>query len=621
MNKNLRSLAGRVLLAGLFLFSLNSCEKDKINLPTLSTAPATEITYSTVVTGGNIADDGGAGVTARGVCWGTNLNPEITGSHTVDGAGSGPFTSTLAGLTPGMEYHVRAYATNSSGTSYGSDITFTTIAATAATLTTRAVTAPTHNAATGGGEITDDGGDPVIARGVCWSTTTGPSVTGQHTTDGAGKGSFDSNITGLLPATAYYVRAYATNSKGTAYGNEVSFTTAATTATVTTKAVPAPSYNSAVGGGEITEEGGDPVTARGVCWSTASGPVVSGSHTTDGAGPGSFDSNITGLLPATTYFVRAYATNSKGTAYGNEITFTTADVTKATVTTAAISEPSINAASGGGNVTDDGGDPVTARGVCWSTTPEPLATGSHTTDGEGEGSFSSDITGLLPATTYYVRAYATNGKGTAYGDEVSFTTLLGDNDGNSYGIVTIGDQVWMAKNLSTTKLNDGTPIANLSVPADWESATLPAYVWYSNNELLYKFNYGALYNWYAVASDKLCPEGWHVPTEAEWRTLVNYLGGDDVAGGKLKQAGTTLWFSPNEGATNESGFTALPGGGRRQTGEFEDRGRVAVWWTSTPSGTSGDNGFGVGLVNDKASASIGNSFIGVGRSIRCLKNQ
>ncbi|MDX9729856.1 MAG: hypothetical protein RBT50_11385, partial [Bacteroidales bacterium] len=247
MNKHLRSVSGLVLLAGLFFFSLNSCEKDKTNPPTLSTVPATEITYSTVVTGGNIADDGGAEVTARGVCWGTSLNPDITGSHTVDGEGTGPFTSTLDGLTPGMEYHLRAYATNSAGTSYGSDITFTTVAATSATLTTKAVTTPTHNAATGGGEITDDGGDPVIARGVCWSATTGPSVTGQHTADGAGKGSFDSNISGLLPATTYYVRAYATNSKGTAYGNEVSFTTAATTATVTTKAVPAPTYNSAAG--------------------------------------------------------------------------------------------------------------------------------------------------------------------------------------------------------------------------------------------------------------------------------------------------------------------------------------------------------------------------------------
>ena len=520
MNKNLRSLAGRLLFAGLFFFSLYSCEKDKIDPPTLSTSAATEITYSTVVTGGNIADDGGAEVTARGVCWGTNPNPEISGSHTVDGAGSGPFTSTLDGLTPGLPYHLRAYATNSAGTSYGSDVTFTTIATTAATVSTRSVTAPTHNTAAGGGTITDDGGDPVIVRGVCWSTATGPLVTGLHTTDGAGTGSFDSNINGLHPATTYYVRAYATNSKGTAYGNEVTFATPATLATVTTRAV---------------------------------------------------------------------------------------------------SDPYINTATGGGNITNDGGDPAIVRGVCWSTTPGPLVSDAHTTDGTGPGSFLSDISGLLPATTYYVRAYATNSSGTAYGEEVSFTTLLGDFDGNGYRFITIGDQVWMANNLATTKLNDGTPISNDTPAADWESATEPAFVWYSNNEALYKLTYGALYNWHAVASNKLCPEGWHVPTEAEWNTLINFLGGVDVAGGKLKQAGTTLWLSPNEGATNESGFTALPGGGRKPTGEFEGRGSIGLWWASTPSGLA--NGIGISILNENTAVSIGNSITGVGRSVRCLKNK
>ncbi len=521
MNKNLRPSLGPLLLAGLFIFLLNSCEESKINPPTLSTSPATEITYSTVLTGGNIEDHGGDEVTARGVCWSTSAKPDISGSHTVDGEGIGIFSTSIEGLTPGLTYYARAYATNSAGTGYGNEVTFSTAAATTATVTTKVVSDPSHNSASGGGDIADDGGDPITARGVCWSISTEPFVTGPHTSDGAGTGTFDSNITGLLPGTTYFVRAYATNSKGTSYGNEVTFLTDVTVATVTTKAIP-----------------------------------------------------------------EAYVYN----------------------------------APGGGSITDDGGDPLTVRGLCWSTDPEPDVSDSHTTAGTGTGTFDSNITGLLPATTYYVRAYATNSAGTVYGEEVSFTTLLGDIDGNSYRFLTIGDQVWMAENLATTKLNDGTPISNVTLAADWLSATAPAYVWYSNNEALHKLTYGALYNWHAVASNMVCPEGWHVPTEAEWNTLINFLGGADVAGGKLKQAGTALWLSPNEGATNESGFTALPGGGRRQTGEFEDRGKVAVWWTSTPSGTSDDNGFGVGLVNDKASASIGNSVTGVGRSIRCIKN-
>ncbi len=520
MNKNLRLFSGPVLFAGLFSFLLNSCEESKVDLPTVSTSTVTEITYSTVVTGGNITDQGGEEVTTRGVCWATTANPDISGSHTTDGAGSGIFTSNLNGLTPGLTYYVRAYATNSAGTGYGNEVTFAT-----------------------------------------------PS---------------------------------------------------ATTATVTTKVVSDPSFNSANGGGDITSDGGDPITARGVCWSITTEPQVTGPHTTDGAGTGSFDSNLTGLLPGTPYFVRAYAINSKGTSYGNEVTFVT-DVTLATVLTRAVAEPNVYNAPGGGNITDDGGDPATVRGVCWSTTPEPTVAGSHTTDGTGTGTFDSNITGLLPATTYYVRAYATNSAGTAYGEEVSFSTLLGDIDGNSYRFITFMGQVWMAENLKTTKLNDGTPISNISVPADWESASTPAYAWYSNNEALYKLTYGALYNWQAVASNKLCPEGWHVPTEADWNVLIGYLLGADVAGGKLKQAGTALWLSPNVGATNEINFTALPGGGRRTTGEFDDRGIRGLWWTSTPSGS--DNGVGISMQNETTIVSIGNSITGVGRSIRCLKNQ
>lgn len=519
MNKHLRSSLGRVLLAGLFIFFLNSCEETKINPPTLITSPATEITYSTVVTGGNITDNGGDDVTARGVCWATTANPGISGSHTTDGTGTGIFTSNLDGLTPGLTYYVRAYATNSAGTGYGNEVIFAA--------------------------------------------------------------------------------------------------TASTTATVTTKTVSDPSFNSALGGGNVTDDGGDPITAKGVCWSIRTEPLVTGPHTTDGAGTGSFDSNITGLLPGTTYYARAYATNSKGTSYGNEVTFVTA-VTLATVSTWTVTEPNVYSADGGGNVTNDGGDPSTVRGVCWSTDPEPTLADSHTTNGTGIGTFESNITLLVPATTYYVRAYATNSKGTAYGEAVSFTTLLGDIDGNSYSFITFMGQVWMAENLKTTKLNDGTLISNATVPADWESASTPAYVWYSNNEDLYKLTYGALYNWQAVASNKLCPEGWHVPTESDWNVLIGYLLGADVAGGKLKQEGTALWLSPNVGATDEINFTALPGGGRKPTGEFEGRGSIGLWWASTPSGLA--NGIGVSMSNENASVNMGNSITGVGRSVRCLKN-
>ena len=173
-----------------------------------------------------------------------------------------------------------------------------------------------------------------------------------------------------------------------------------------------------------------PVTARGVCWSTSPNPTIANNFTTDGTGLGSFVSNFTGLTIFTTYYVRAYATNSgAGTSYGNEISFTTLNTTFPTLTTSPITNISSVMTGGtaisGGNITDDGGQPVFSRGVCWSTSPNPTTANSKTIDGSGIGTFVSNITGLTGNTTYYVRAYATSSVGTAYGNEIGFTTLPG----------------------------------------------------------------------------------------------------------------------------------------------------------------------------------------------------
>ena len=194
--------------------------------PTVSTSPVTDITQTTATSGGNVISDGGATVTARGVCWSTSPNPDITGNHTTDGSGAGNFVSYLTGLTPNNLYYIRAYATNSVGTGYGNELQFSTLPnATLPVVTTSPVTDIAQNTATSGGIVTSDGGATVTARGVCWSTSSGPTTSGNHTTDGSGTGSFVSYLTGLTPNTLYYVRAYATNNVGTAYGNEVSFTT------------------------------------------------------------------------------------------------------------------------------------------------------------------------------------------------------------------------------------------------------------------------------------------------------------------------------------------------------------------------------------------------------------
>lgn len=252
-----------------------------------------------------------------------------------------------------------------------------------------------------------------------------------------------------------------------------------------------------------------------------------------------------------------------------------------------ITEITKTTAKSGGNITDDGGATVTARGVCWSTSQNPTISDSKTEDGTGVGNFTSSISGLEPNTMYYVRAYATNSEGTGYGNELSFTTFKEgvpvDADDNVYSTVVIGDQEWFAENLKTTKYNDNTAIPNVTESNDWENTSTGAYCWYENNEATNNV-YGALYNWYAVGTGKLCPEGWHVPTEDEWTTLINYAGGGIDAGGKLKSTRTApddahpRWDSPNDAATDEYGFSALPGGSRSGGGTFSGLGGFGNWW-------------------------------------------
>jgi uncharacterized protein (TIGR02145 family) len=157
-----------------------------------------------------------------------------------------------------------------------------------------------------------------------------------------------------------------------------------------------------------------------------------------------------------------------------------------------------------------------------------------------------------------------------------------DINGNVYHIVRIGTQDWMVENLKTNKYRDGTTIPNITDNTEWYQQTAGAYCWNNNDSATYNSTYGALYNWYTVVDSRnLCPTGWHVPTDAEWLTLANFLEGQSVAGGKLKETGTTHWLSPNTDATNLTGFTALPGGFRDTYGTFVNIGSSGFWWSTT----------------------------------------
>ena len=563
-------------------------------LPTLTTIVASQITDTSAVSGGIITDDGGIMITTCGVCWDTIPNPTISGSHTIDSSGMGSFSSHLTGLTTGTTYYVRAYASNAVGTAYGNSITFATC--TIPAVTTIEISNITDTSAVSGGLITDDGGAMIIACGVCWDTIPNPTISNNHTTDGLDTGSFTSHLTGLTIGTTYYVRAYATNSVGVSYGNQIVFTLALSksfSVSVGTYVYFSPGNLqwSATNGGETptthTVSGGG--TAAGTWrfapnqWDTigADNSNISSSYTgwidLFGWGTSGYDNkypymtsttdtdyvngnnNISGtnydwgvynaiynpttqntdapgtwrtltkdeweylLVTRTTPSGIRYAkaivngvngliivpdnwttsiyslnnTNNPNAAYtsntintinatdwvkmensgcvflpatGNRLGNSVNDINlnglywsstnngsnypyglyftssvfypfnfdyiysgesvrlvrsvntpiAPIIRTTSISNITDTTAEIGGDITDNGGSMVTACGVCWDTTPNPTINGSHTIEGVTMGKFTSHLKGLIASKTYYVRAYATNAVGTAYGNEVTF---------------------------------------------------------------------------------------------------------------------------------------------------------------------------------------------------------
>lgn len=298
------------------------------------------------------------------------------------------------------------------------------------------------------------------------------------------------------------------------------------------------------------------------------------------------------------------------------------DKNLATVITSEISDKTTNSAKGGGEVTGDGGTSVSERGVCWSIYQNPTTADSKTSDGQGTGVFTSELKDLTPDKIFYVRAYATNSAGTAYGSEISFTTdtigsgksnFIDLRDGHDYRTQIIGNQTWMAENLAYLPAASG-PLAG--------SESLPYYYVYgsdSNDVAIAKDSanyetYGVLYNWPAAMVS--CPAGWHLPSVTEWNVLFESIG--SPAGGKLKEIGKTHWEFPNTGATNESGFTAIPGGERYSLGKFRYITTYAVFWSTAIR--DGASAWAWHLYYDKDTVNRDYFSKSNGFSVRCLKN-
>jgi uncharacterized protein (TIGR02145 family) len=210
------------------------------------------------------------------------------------------------------------------------------------------------------------------------------------------------------------------------------------------------------------------------------------------------------------------------------------------------------------------------------------------------------------------------GSGIIFNPNKSYGSVA-DIDGNTYKTITIGTQTWMAENLRATKYNDGTAIPLVSDDSEWGNLNTPGYCWYNNDAATFKNTRGALYNWHVVKTGKLAPVGWHVPSDEEWAILITFLGGVNGAGGKMKETGTSHWLSPNTGATNETGFTALPGGYRSKLG-FTYNSNYFVSWTSVEDYTDVIFAYHASMHYDNEEVEISITAKWYGLSVRCIKD-
>jgi uncharacterized protein (TIGR02145 family) len=400
-----------------------------------------------------------------------------------------------------------------------------------------------------------------------------------------------------------------------------------TLATITTIAPTNITASTATIGGNITSNGGGSIYQKGICYSINTNPSKTDSIVYNRDTSNNFTCTLSGLTPNTLYYAKAFAINNAGISYGNQQTFTTLKQQGfPVVVTFSVTGITQDSAICGGDVTNDENSKIIARGVCWSKSQMPAISDSHTTNGTDTGSFTSKISGLSLNTAYYVRAYATNGVGTSYGDQVSFITDDSTNiqscpglpsvtyGGKTYHTLLIGTQCWMKENL-----NIGTRIDGI-YNQDPTSGQIEKYCY--NDAESYCDTYGGLYQWNEMmqgsatpGAQGICPSGWHIPTNTEWSLLISNLGGVNSAGGNMKS--NTGWNN-NGNSSNSSGFTAVPAGLRYYYGSFAHLGDYEYFWTSQPHDTTSSWYWNLNYLNTVVSQNFDLNTLGF--SVRCIKN-
>jgi uncharacterized protein (TIGR02145 family) len=612
-------------------------------LPIVITYPASDITLTSTMCSGEITSQGASIVTARGICWSVSPDPMVEDSHTNGGYSTGIFTCKVTGLISGTLYYIRAYATNYSGTAYGEQYSFTSVSAGGGgpcpEITAVTYEGQTYNTVLVGTQCwlkenlnvgtrincsqsqnaTND-----IKEKYCYDDNENNCAThgGLYQWDEIMQGAENQGTQGLCPV-GWHVPTDAEWTTLTDFiggssiaGGKLKGTGTTRWQSPNTGATNESGFTAMPGG--YSGYGSYYMGNSGQWWSSSSYSTTSARYRSMG-----YDATIV-------YRNSFVKSNGFSVRCVKDVVVTGAVLP--TLTTGSISEIKMDSAVSGGDITDNGGDPVTARGVCWSTSSNPTILNSHTSDSIGSGIFISNLTGLLLNTHYYVRAYASNTAGTEYGSQISFTTVANQDiqkcpgsptvlyEGQTYNTVQIGAQCWLNENLNTGKLISRPQYLNAS------NGIKEKYCYFDSET--YCNQYGALYQWDEIMQGSttsgvqgICPQGWHIPSDADWTTLTDFLGGEGIAGGKLKETGTAHWQIPNTGATNESGFTALAGGyiqGDMTRTYYVDNGERGYWWSSTMAGTSVFSRY---MSNSNTNInSFSSSVNGHSNSVRCMKD-